>query len=331
MFLEKRLSKSKFQYTAVRSPGNVIISWQEVIQALSRGDQEVIAELTTTLDSSPFNDFFWECSPVSSASTNTPFQFVLISAGGHLASRGASPYDFQEHFRAAKGKAVTAFYNLGKDAMLVVPTHAKGCTQDVYGHLAAFTRSASEEQQLELWQRVGIELDRELKKRKGSTLWLNTEGSGVPWLHVRLDQRPKYISHGPYRDPHYGETIEIDLPRDQGHFAGDGNGKEPVDSLKKRAKKKQPRTPKAHDDKPAQSNKHAENALASDRIGQESLDCLQALIKKKEPIPSKAHSDKPALKLMHKETDQDGDVQVVEVTDDADPVSQIDLGIPLPT
>ena len=30
-------------------------------------------------------------------------------------------------------------------------------------------------------------------------LWLSTSGAGVAWLHVRLDDRPKYIQHAPYR------------------------------------------------------------------------------------------------------------------------------------
>ena len=31
-------------------------------------------------------------------------------------------------------------------------------------------------------------------------IWLSTAGMGVPWLHVRLDSRPKYYAFGPYRD-----------------------------------------------------------------------------------------------------------------------------------
>ena len=29
--------------------------------------------------------------------------------------------------------------------------------------------------------------------------WVSTEGSGVAWLHARLDARPKYYHHAPYR------------------------------------------------------------------------------------------------------------------------------------
>jgi hypothetical protein len=30
--------------------------------------------------------------------------------------------------------------------------------------------------------------------------WLSTAGMGVPWLHVRLDDRPKDYGHRPYRN-----------------------------------------------------------------------------------------------------------------------------------
>lgn len=29
-------------------------------------------------------------------------------------------------------------------------------------------------------------------------IWLNTAGAGVPWLHIRLDSRPKYYRYQPY-------------------------------------------------------------------------------------------------------------------------------------
>ena len=30
--------------------------------------------------------------------------------------------------------------------------------------------------------------------------WLSTAGLGVPWLHLRLDTRPKYYQYGPYKN-----------------------------------------------------------------------------------------------------------------------------------
>ena len=86
------------------------------------------------------------------------------------------------------------FSNLGRDAILIVP-----CLKTVpsaYGHLAAFVREAPEAQRHALWQLVGEAMARRIGPKP---VWLSTAGAGVSWLHVRLDDRPKYYRFGPYR------------------------------------------------------------------------------------------------------------------------------------
>ena len=34
---------------------------------------------------------------------------------------------------------------------------------------------------------------------RGDRLWISTAGLGVTWVHVRIDSRPKYYTHAPYR------------------------------------------------------------------------------------------------------------------------------------
>ena len=65
-----------------------------------------------------------------------------------------------------------------------------------YGHLAAFVRLAPEQQRQSLWQAVGEAMSRRICTKP---VWLSTAGAGVSWLHVRLDDRPKYYGFGPYR------------------------------------------------------------------------------------------------------------------------------------
>lgn len=131
-----------------------------------------------------------------------------------------------------------SFYNLGGDAVLVAPTpyssrhHPQGASKagqyrrsvihrDLhdYAHLAAFTRSAPPGQQHEFWMQAGRSIQKEWQKRlhgsrasgsSGSSgwggspaapapLWVSTSGLGVSWLHLRLDEAPKYFQHGEYR------------------------------------------------------------------------------------------------------------------------------------
>ena len=46
---------------------------------------------------------------------------------------------------------------------------------------------------------VRLTLQQTLERRGASLTWLSTEGSGVPWLHVRMDSSPKYYHYDAYR------------------------------------------------------------------------------------------------------------------------------------
>jgi hypothetical protein len=140
----------------------------------------------------PFAAFRWETPAVTAATVTRPFEFVLLDSPG-LAST-PDPDAFAEHFGSASKSGVVMFPNLGGDAILVVPCPL--AAPPAYGHLAAFAREAPEPQRQALWQAVGEAVARRLCDRP---LWLSTAGAGVPWLHVRLDDRPKYYGFGPYR------------------------------------------------------------------------------------------------------------------------------------
>lgn len=82
-----------------------------------------------------------------------------------------------------------------KDATLVVPTPQSDLSN--YTHLGRFIRNAPINQIDAFWKNTGITVSTELKEKK---VWLNTEGTGVYWLHGRIDSRPKYYKYKPYRE-----------------------------------------------------------------------------------------------------------------------------------
>ena len=197
------LSERVHRYTISR--GAAPLRWDEVVE-LWRTDRTFALFFTAMLAASPFESFFWECPASSSATLSAPFECVTIRAGRFAR---ASPASFAEHFHAGAGTAT--FLSLGGDATLVAPTGlvdagrvgaglvgAPGEARASYGHIAAFCRGASENQQQALWQAVGTALAAHTSAPGGRPVWLSTEGSGVPWLHIRLDSRPKYYHHQPY-------------------------------------------------------------------------------------------------------------------------------------
>jgi hypothetical protein len=139
----------------------------------------------------PFEAYCWETPPVTAATRHREFEFVLLESP-YLAGK-VDTQSFANHFRGAGDKAVIGFSNLGGDAFLVVPCPAGRATE--YGHLAAFVRTASDEQNHALWQAVGGAVRERIGERR---LWLSTAGGGVAWVHVRLDSSPKYYGFRPY-------------------------------------------------------------------------------------------------------------------------------------
>lgn len=148
------------------------------------------AQFNQALSSAPFAALFWELPALTRDATAREFECVLIDAPT-LARMGPEPLAFSSYFRDAE--LAVSFDNLGGDAHLVVPTpHGP---REHYTHLATFARRASTEQIDAFWSLVGQRVHARLSH---TPVWVSTSGLGVGWLHVRLDQRPKYYNHRAY-------------------------------------------------------------------------------------------------------------------------------------
>lgn len=140
---------------------------------------------------------------MSSANCNEKqFEFVAVDAPG-LAARNEAmpdPSSFSRPLSASSSSWVAVFPNLSGDARLVVPKKAEPSLNDAtYSHLAAFVRGAPKKQVLDFWQTGAQEYDKFLTDRQSKqTVWLNTAGGGVSWLHLRLDSVPKYYKFKPF-------------------------------------------------------------------------------------------------------------------------------------
>ena len=108
--------------------------------------------------------------------------------------RPSNYYTFAEYFKEPSNSKIMTFSNLGNDAILIVPKPETD--HSIYSHLANFVRSRAVDQQQEMWRTVGKSL---LQKLSAKPVWLNTAGLGVSWLHIRLDDYPKYYIFEPYR------------------------------------------------------------------------------------------------------------------------------------
>lgn len=98
---------------------------------------------------------------------------------------------------------VCSFTNLGGDATLVSPVPPSGDGHDndaSYSHLAIFVRTAPKSQVADFWKLAATTYLGVLKKKQSvEKSWFSTNGMGVAWLHLRIDDRPKYYSYAPYK------------------------------------------------------------------------------------------------------------------------------------
>ncbi len=178
------------RYTPLRD--GAPIAFREVL-SLWHDDDEFRSFCISLLADSPFRAFRWETPPITRDTAKRDFEFVLIDAPELMA-----PVDAQTFAHRFAGDAtpdsVATFDNLGGDATLVVP--APCGPESAYPHLAAFVRHAPDVQRHALFRALGRTAQQLLSDQP---LWINTAGTGVAWLHVRLDSRPKYYLYDPYK------------------------------------------------------------------------------------------------------------------------------------
>lgn len=163
-------------------------------QAIGLMDEsaEFRSYLSTLLAEIPFKAFCWECKPVKVDTIDSGFEFVVIN--DRRLTDTANSKAFSEHLDTQD--LVTSFENLGGDAVLVVPEPHENVPGG-YAHFAQFIRNAPEAQKHALWELLAAEIEANLTTE---LLWINTAGHGVPWLHVRLDDRPKYYQFTEYKE-----------------------------------------------------------------------------------------------------------------------------------
>ncbi len=175
------------------------LTWGQAIE-LWQQNADFRSLITQTLRDSPYAAFFWETPPLTPTSLHQPWEFVLVNAPS-LAKVSPNPQPFAPYLERGNDP-IQVFANLGGDAILISPRVLGPLS--TYTHLANFVRQGPSEQVDGMWQSLGNTLHKlitdELNPRS-APLWVSTSGLGVYWLHLRLDDFPKYYTHRPYRTP----------------------------------------------------------------------------------------------------------------------------------
>lgn len=172
------------------------VTWQDAIIFLQQ-NKTFRSLLTNTLANVPFPAFFWETPPITPINLEQSWECVVVAAPA-LSEVEPDPEPFREYLiRAGSKTAIATFPNLGSDALLIVPREQGNIS--AYTHMANFLRLAPKSQIHQLWQVLGQAIQRHWAHRQGRSLWVSTSGLGVYWLHIRLDDAPKYYTYEPYK------------------------------------------------------------------------------------------------------------------------------------
>ena len=153
--------------------------------------------------------YYFECPPITNLIKNERhFEFILKESKS-LASKKPSRKYFKDYFGNCESQNTrdsyqtslsTNFKSLSMDSELIAPCPLKSTTGDQYlSHLATFMREAPLKNVKDLWKRTATVMLKTMDKHPGKKFWLSTAGDAVPWLHVRVDQKPKYYNYRPYK------------------------------------------------------------------------------------------------------------------------------------
>lgn len=161
-------------------------------------NQVLQEDLGNVLRKQPQAGFFFETPGMTlGSSLITPFEFVTVPSPTLERVAHGSYDDFADVFaRDNEPSRFVVFPNLGGDALLLAP-RPRGEVD--YPHIGGFLERAPAEDARELFRLLGEQVVLKLEREPSKPVWVSTAGTGTYWLHVRLDDRPKYYSYAPYR------------------------------------------------------------------------------------------------------------------------------------
>jgi hypothetical protein len=187
---DEDVNRSVLQFSI--SEGSQRLTYSQVLDYWET-DDEFTHFYISLFERSGLKSYLWETPPITQASRNRDFEFVLLATP--VSSRQPDRERYRDYYESDNADSgVVVFDNLGGDTKLVVPSPLRPKAD--YSNLAAFFAEAPLEQQRALWRVVA----RTARARLGDQpIWISVAGGGIAWLHVRIDPRPKYYRHAPYR------------------------------------------------------------------------------------------------------------------------------------
>ncbi len=132
------------------------------------------------------SSFFWETKCLKSFNDEFEEEFIENKSLTTLSQNYSS---FIEYISKSKNKYATSFFNPSKTTLLIIPMPRDN---KKFTTIKDFIDNASLNHQQEFWKYVAKVIIKFKKDNK--EIYISTHGLGVPYLHIRLDLKPKYYT-----------------------------------------------------------------------------------------------------------------------------------------
>jgi len=194
------LSSSQIKYIIYQ--GDKQLSYYKFLTGLEN-EKQLRDYFRMILNDVPFDTFKWETPSINANTITRPFEFIIVNSP-HLKNIRPDTGSFREHFRRNAGKLLSIFKNLGGDSILIAPNPPVKNGDFDYNSdrlyrcssIGPFIKLSSTEEENEQVDLMLSTIGKQGLEAGGKNYktYISTEGSGVSWLHVRFDPRPKYYS-----------------------------------------------------------------------------------------------------------------------------------------
>ncbi len=143
---------------------------------------------------SNFKYAYWEFPPYYNVTSQNLAEFSLIKSSSF---GNANSKSFEEHFKGKLDNDIVSFYNLSGDTKLVT-INSTDLKNQTFCHIMEFMLHALHKTKHELLTKIGEEMLKFTNSK--NKIYLSTHGHGVPWLHIRICNKPKYYTNSAYAD-----------------------------------------------------------------------------------------------------------------------------------
>ena len=165
-----------------------ILTWNNVLNLWINKNKKFNKVFRDSLSKPSFN-YMWKTVPLTKKTLHMPFVSMFLPNDKLPEEEDYTQY---KKYITPKCNQTASFWNPSETTYLLIPCPRN---RKNFSTLKYFNDQCSETQSLNFWKAAGeIAFD---YRDAGEPVWINTHGTGIPYLHLRYDETYKYSCEMP--------------------------------------------------------------------------------------------------------------------------------------